>query len=210
MTRATGRLFALIPAAGRSRRMGTHKLLLTLEGRTVIDRLLTTLAKDGITDRIVVVRADDEPLCEAARSAGGTVVQPSVDPPDMRDSVEFGLRWIEERHAPRPDDGWILLPADHPVLDPSVLGTLIAAWQERTCPILVPAYRGKRGHPTFFRWELVADVRGLPPDCGLNRLLQERQDDVCELPVDNPAVVTDLDTPADYQALLNRPSKGGA
>ncbi len=180
--------------------MGRHKLLLPLQGRTIIDRLLSTLVSTEITDRVIVVRGDDEPLRDAAQSAGATVVQPTIDPPDMRDSVEFGLRRIEERYAPGPRDGWILLPADHPMLDPSVLRALIAEWRRRDCEILVPTYRGKRGHPTFFRWALVPAVRALPADAGLNRLLRERAVD--EVEIDNRAIITDLDTREDYEALL--------
>lgn len=198
------RLFAVIPAAGHSRRMGRHKLLLPLKGRTVIERLLATLDRIEIIDRMVVVRQDDDTLREAAEAAGGTVVQPPVDPPDMRQSVEFGLQQIEDRHAPQPQEAWILVPADHPVLDPTVLEELIDEWNRRSCSILVPTYQGRRGHPTFFRWHLVDEIRNrLPPESGLNRLLSEHASEVCELPLDNPAVITDLDTPEDYAALLN-------
>ena len=47
-------------------------------------------------------------------------------------------------------------------------------------------------------------MAALPAETGLNLLVQNHADEVVELPVDDPAVLTDLDTPADYDLLLAR------
>ena len=120
----------------------------------------------------------------------------------MRSSVEHALAELGRRESPSADDGWMLVPADHPVLSAVVLDTLIEHWNRRQCLIMVPTFDGRRGHPTFFRWKLADEVAALPPGRGLNELLKGRhQQEVCELPVDDRAVLTDLDTPADYEAL---------
>jgi molybdenum cofactor cytidylyltransferase len=208
MNAPQSRLFALIPAAGHSRRMGRPKLLLPFGDSTLIARLLAALDRDDIAERIVVLRRDDEQLRAAVEVAGASALQPTVDPPDMRASVECGLAEIERRHAPAGRDGWILIPADHPLLVDSVLETLIAEWSRRDCEILVPTYRGRRGHPTIFRWNLVAAVRALPHDCGLNRLLDGRAADVCQIAIDHPSVVADIDTPEDYEKLRKQAGDG--
>jgi molybdenum cofactor cytidylyltransferase len=208
MNAPPSQLFALIPAAGHSRRMGRPKLLLPFGDSTLIARLLAVLDRDDIAERMVVLRRDDEQLQAAVEVAGAIALQPAIDPPDMRTSVECGLAEIERRHAPAGRDGWILIPADHPLLVDSVLETLIGEWSRRDCEILVPSYRGRRGHPTIFRWNLVSAVRALPRDCGLNRLLNDRAGGVCEVAVDHPSVVADLDTPEDYERLLKRAGEG--
>lgn len=202
------RLFAVIPAAGHSRRMGRPKLLLPLGSQTVIAHLLAVLQRPEITDRCVVVRRDDAELQAAVTSATGTVLIPSSDPPDMRSSVEFALEQIAEQHSPQPDDGWLLIPADHPLLEPAILEELIRRWQETTAPILVPRHGNRRGHPTFFRWSLAQEIAAIPPDQGLNWLLHQHAGDVLEVPMDDPAVVTDLDTPEDYARLRERWESG--
>ena len=98
-------------------------------------------------------------------------------------------------------DGWLLAPADHPLLDASVVGTLITAWGAAGERIVVPAYRGRRGHPTIFPWRLAAEVFGLPGDLGLNALMRRHANEVDEVDFDAPAVVADLDTPEDYARL---------
>ena len=208
---ATQRLFAVIPAAGESRRMGRPKLLLPLAGKTVIARLLEALAQPAISARVVVVRSDDEPLRAAAATAGATVVQPASPPPDMRASVACALDEILRRYAPADSDGWMLVPADHPVLDRATIAGLLARWQTGLMKILVPTFGGRRGHPVLFRWELAREVADIPPDRGLDWLLERHAADVIELEVPDRSVLDDLDTPQDYDALrrLYDKSDGG-
>src|SRR5262245_18262044 len=195
------RLFAIVPAAGRSRRMGQPKLLLPLGHGSVISRMLGILVRPAMAATIVVVRKDDEPLQSAATACGATVLQPDEPPPEMRQSVELALRFIAQQFSPRPDDGWFLAPADHPLLDPVVIEKLIAAWREQPARILVPAHRGQRGHPTRFPFALVGEVFTMPPGQGLNRLVAAHVADVREIEVDSAAVIADLDTPEDYERL---------
>jgi molybdenum cofactor cytidylyltransferase len=195
------RLFAVIPAAGHSRRMGQPKLLLPLGGTSVIERVLTVLDHPAIAARCVVVRAGDASLAETVRQAGGLVLHPPHDPPDMRTSVSFAIETIQRDFSPREDDGWLLVPADHPVLDRNLIELLIGAWQRDRPLILVPRVGDRRGHPTLFRWSLAREVPNIPEDLGLNWLLSEHASEVSELFVEGEAALTDLDTLEDYERL---------
>lgn len=195
------RIFAVIPAAGHSRRMGRPKLLLPLGGVPVIVRLLHTLSAAGVTHTVVVLRQDDEPLRELVTSCGAIAVQPDTPPPDMRESITCGLRYIREQFQPGSSDAWLLSPADHPLLDAAILRLLISEWNTGKHRILIPVHEGRRGHPAFLRWELAAEVETIPPHLGLNHLIREHAADVSEIPCNSPAIITDLDTPADYERL---------
>jgi molybdenum cofactor cytidylyltransferase len=196
------RLFAVVPAAGQSRRMGRPKLLLPLGESTVIAQMLSVLKRREITATIVVVRPDDEPLRAAVSECGATPLQPIVPPPEMRQSVEHALRHIEARFHPRAGDGWLLVPADHPLLDPEVITRMITEWRHFPRKIVVPVYRGRRGHPTLFPYCMATDVFNLPQDQGLNSLVKMHAVDVLQIDTDSPAVVADLDTPDDYARLV--------
>ena len=198
------RLFAVIPAAGFSRRMGQPKLLLPLGAKTVIACLLDILDRPDVIERIVVLRRDDEALLAEVTSAKATLLQPENNPPDMRSSVQYALEEIQRRYSPGPDEGWMLIPADHPVLEAEVLDSLIDCWQQSDDLILVPTYQQQRGHPTFFRWKLASEVFSLPAEKGLNALLKSHADEIAEFQVDHSAVLADLDTPEDYQELCDR------
>lgn len=181
--------------------MGQPKLLLPLGGQTVIGRLLAALKLPEIAMAAVVMRRNDDALWHEVIRCGGTPMVPDVDPPDMRISVEVGLYGIRAKYAPNPDDGWLMIPADHPVLDRVVLTELITAWQRGRPRFLVPTYHNRRGHPLIARWDTVPLIRALPADQGLNQLLRNHAADVVTVPVDHPGVLTDLDDPADYERL---------
>ena len=195
------RLFAIVPAAGLSRRMGQPKLLLTLAGVPIIERLLLALAHPAVTSCSVVVRSGDVALQSEVARLGASLVVPAIDPPDMRASVSLALDSIQREFSPHDDEGWLLVPADHPVLDQGLIEAMLTGWHADHPKILVPRCGPRRGHPTLFRWSLAREVAGIPADRGLNWLLRELADEVTELPVETDAALTDLDTPEDYARL---------
>lgn len=198
-------LFAIIPAAGLSRRMGRPKLLIPWAGATVIDQVVRVFRRPEITLTVVVIRPGDVALRQAVESTGARVLEPADPPPEMRDSVECALRLLADEFQPGPDDGWILSPADQPLLSAAVLTALLSRWQEPGCLILAPACQGKRGHPVVFRWSLAAEVLDLPPDAGLNVIVRRHADRLIEVPVSDPGILIDLDTPADWEQLCKHP-----
>lgn len=198
------RKFAVIPAAGRSRRMGEPKLTLPLGDRSVIRHLLDALDRPGIAARVVVMRRDDDALKGEVAKTQAVIVQPDVDPPDMRASVQHALDHIAANFEPADNDAWLLVPADHPAIESQIIDWLLARWAETTADILIPTANGRRGHPTLFRWSLAEAVREIPADQGLNALVARFADTIEEFPVDGSGILTDIDTPEDYTRLRNR------
>jgi len=181
--------------------MGQPKLMLTLAGVPIIERLLQALDHPAIGTRHVVVRPGDAPLQTQVSRLAGTLVVPPTDPPDMRASVALALDSIQHEFSPQDDEGWLLVPADHPVLDRGLIETMMTFWVAAHPRILVPRRGQRRGHPTLFRWSLAREVAHIPADRGLNWLLREHATEVTELPVESDAAITDLDTPEDYARL---------
>ena len=195
-------IFAVVPAAGRSSRMGRPKLSLPLGGRTVLEHVVGALRQGGVDEMLVVVGPHDSALAPLARAAGAAVLSLPEATADMRATVEHGLRWLEERFHPRPDDAWFLAPADHPTLDADVVRRLCEVYADRRSrSILVPVFEGRRGHPTLIAWRHVAGVRALPDGQGINAYLRSHVEDIAEVPAGSDAVLCDLDTPEDYERL---------
>jgi molybdenum cofactor cytidylyltransferase len=205
-------IHAVIPAAGLSRRMGRPKLVLNLGGQSVIARLLNALNCDAVTSTTIVYRKSDSELHEEIQraisshklnAASISAIQPDLDPPDMRASVQIALDKIRSSYKPQDNDGWLLIPADHPILESETLAELIAAWNEKQPDVLVPSHAGRGGHPTFFRWSLASTVPEIPADQGINFLTKQPQQ-VHRKPVASDSILCDLDTPEDYERLLSR------
>jgi molybdenum cofactor cytidylyltransferase len=197
--------FAVVPAAGRSRRMGRPKLALPLGGRTILEHVIAALRQAGVEHVLVVVGPQVPELVPLAEQAGAHVVQLDDETSGMRETVEHGLRRLEEHFQPRSDDAWLLVPADHPTLTADVVRRLAgarAAHPEHT--IFVPTHDGRRGHPLLITWDHVAGIRAHPPGQGLNAYVRGQVDRTMEVPVAQPGVLGDLDTPEEYAQLLSR------
>lgn len=211
----TSGLLAIIPAAGRSRRMGQPKLLLDIAGQTVIARVVSALKQAGVSRTLVVARSSDADLIREARRVGAELVLPFIDPAEMRQSVEFALQSVRDGQADSALTqnlyaGWILVPADHPTLNSRVIEELIAAWKEDPQQIAVPTFAGRRGHPTIFPWSLGDEVFSMPADQGLNQLLRTQPHRVREISCSDSQVLEDLDTPEDMDHICKRFASGSA
>src|SRR6186713_119297 len=122
----TRRAFAIVPAAGQSVRMGRPKLLLDVAGQPLVRHVLDAWRAGGVEKIVVVMRRDDAALAEVVRAAGANVVQPAVDPPDMKTSIRHGLAFVGEQFQPQASDMWLVAPADMPGLSPAIIRHLIA------------------------------------------------------------------------------------
>lgn len=203
---ASPRYFAIIPAAGESRRMGSPKLLLPLAGKPLISHAIAAWRSAGLAPFVVVRRTDDT-LADVCRADGAIVLQPDCDPPEMKHSVRFALEHIVRTSHPNDQDAWLLAPADMPRLSPAIIGKLCTVHAEQLlqpepAAILIPKLAGQRGHPVLFPWPLAAQVAQLADDEGINALRARNR--VREVSCDDLLTADafiDVDTPADYQRL---------
>jgi molybdenum cofactor cytidylyltransferase len=196
------RTFALIPAAGKSRRMGGPKLALPLDGRSVLEVVISAVRQAGVEEVLVILGPQTCNLGLMAEQAGAKVLMLAADTAEMRITILRGLQWVEEQCRPAKEDGWLLLPADHPCVEaPLVRMLLLAQKQQRDKSIVVPTFEGKRGHPVWIRWEHVAAIRSAPAGEGINAFLRRQARVTLEVAVANASILWDLDTPEDYERL---------
>jgi len=186
--------------------MGAPKLLLDLAGQTVIARVLAALGRAGLTNRLVVIHPQANSLDRGVRLHGGVALVPPTAPPEMIDSVAFGLRAVANDleasgEVGDPDLPWLLIPADHPVVVAETVQSLLDAAGRNPGRIIVPTHGGRRGHPTVFAWKHALDIDQIPAGQGFNWILKHAANDVIEVAVASEGVLIDLDTPDDYARL---------
>lgn len=197
-------LFALLPAAGHSTRMGRPKLSLPLGDRTVVEQVIATLQSAGINQILVVVGPHVRELAPLATNAGADALLLDTATADMRETVEMGLQWAESHWHPNDADAFLLVPADHPTIESRVVRELMdCRSREISASIYIPTWHGTRGHPTLIGWQHVAGLRALPHDAGLNAYLRANPEAVREVPVGSESILFDMDTPADYERIRN-------
>lgn len=205
---AHSKIHAILPAAGQSRRMGQSKLLLPWGKTTVIEHLLNRLLEADIASISMLIREDDAALNDrltafrAAQSFDQSrrwrVLHAAQPPDEMCDSVALVLNYVTKVGFAEDTDGWMLVPADSVAVEPATLNSLLEQWRRGGQDILIPTHAGRRGHPALFAWSLASRIVEIPADHGINWLCTRPEYRISEFPVDDPAVLADLDTPDDY------------
>ncbi len=197
--------YAVIPAAGLSRRMGSAKLLLPwpIPGNpdaTVIDSVLDAWTSSKVLEVVVVVRASDGPLTEACQRWPVNIVHPDQSTADMKATVAVGLQFLQTRFRPTVADRCFVAPADLPTLRSEIVNRLVDTPADCET-IVVPSFGGRQGHPALLPWPITAEIFKLDKDEGINRIVQQHP----KLAVSFEAslAVDDVDTPSEYRAAIN-------
>lgn len=194
------RCFAVIPAAGHSRRMGDdHKLLLPWGESTVIDQVLAAWTASSVERVVIVFRQDDRGLGQAcSRWPAVRQLMPDDDPADMKRSIQLAVEQLDAEYHPPATDRWLVAPADLPTLTSELIDRLVAAGDSSDA-IIAPRFDGHRGHPVSFPWSLTSELFRLGADQGINTIMENHPVQWLDLPAgDRPQ---DIDTPEDYDRL---------
>jgi len=201
----SGMIVGIIPAAGRSERMGRQKLLLPLAGRPLIEHVLASAAASALDAVVLVVPADATELIQIAQRWPLELLRLAQPSEEMRVSVCAALEFAAGKWARRGVEleAFLLLPADQPGLKASTINAVIDRFRHaRDGSLIVTAcHAGRRGHPTLFAWKLAKSVGTIPLGRGLDYLLELHAERVAECELADPAVLADVDTPGDYEQL---------
>lgn len=189
----TPNVYAIVPAAGRSRRMGTQKLLLPFAGSTVIGHVVRTLLSAPVKGVVVVTSPDGEAVGVAAKTAGAIVVVNDDPAAEMLTSVRCGIRAL-----PADRDAALVALGDQPTVRGQLVADMIAA----DASIVVPTCNGRRGHPLLIGSQWFDDILTRYDGVGLRGLLVNRAEHVVELAVADERVLQDMDDPDAYGRAL--------
>jgi molybdenum cofactor cytidylyltransferase len=187
----------VVLAAGRGKRFGgrTHKLEQHLGGSSVIGSTLRHVLASQLP-MVVVTTAAMAATVRHTVAARDIVVLPAVgtpgpEPLGMGYSIASGV-------AARPDAaGWLILPADMPMVRPETLQAVARELGNHT--VVYAQHRGQRGHPVGFAAELYSELVALEGDEGARRLVARYPAHGVE--VADPGVLIDIDTEADLVGL---------
>jgi len=188
------RVAGILLAAGSGSRFGGDKLLARLSDGTAIGVRAAANLVTAIPSSIAVVRPDDAVLAAALAAAGIHIVHCADAHAGMGASLAHAVRMTD------PDvDGYVVALADMPWIETETIRRVAAAIT-REDSIVVPRHAGQRGHPVGFGRGHRAALLASTGDAGARSLLTAAAASIEWLEVDDPAIVRDVDVPADLRA----------
>lgn len=193
--RSKDRPAIVVLAAGRGRRFAgpSHKLEQPLGGHTVLGATLRHAIASQLPV-VVVTTLGLEPQARRYIASRDVVVMPeegSFHGLGVGASIAAGVGALPDA------SGWVVLPADMPMVKPSTLAAVAQALDEH--PVSYAQHAGRRGHPVGFSAELYSELISLTGDEGVRRLVARYPSQAVE--VDDPGVLMGLDTEEDLVAL---------
>ena len=180
---------AIVLAAGASQRMGSPKALLAWRGTTLLEYALAQARLAGVSELVVVLG----PATRHLNLAVSSVLNP--EPESGRStSIRLGASALTSH-----PDAILVQSVDQPVPH-----TVLDALFSTEADIVIPTYRGHRGHPVCLAGALLGELQEVNEASeGLRAVV--RRHTVTEVAVDDESVVWNLNDPSAYQAARVRP-----
>jgi molybdenum cofactor cytidylyltransferase len=183
----------VILAAGVSNRMGRNKMLLDLDGESILRRAVARAVAAGL-DPVVVVLGHD---ADRARSELADLPCEPVVNPDYARGVNVSLR-AGIAAVPARARAAVVVLADMPFVTARMIETLVERYRETTAPLVVSDYAGVNAPPILYDRSLFAELGAMEGEgCGKQVVKKHRSEAVA---VPWPAeALADVDVPEDYE-----------
>ncbi len=197
----TGRIGAVIAAAGQSKRMGTPKQLLPWGNRTVMATVVDNLSAAGVDPVICVIgHREDEMRAALDGSAARIVVNQNYADHEMLASYQAGIAALLDEDS-NICVGALLALVDQPHVGSEIIRQVVEAALISPDSIVIPSHNMRRGHPIFLPSQLWPALLMLTEHESLRMLLDRHAADISYVNIESDAILRDMDTPAEYEEL---------
>jgi molybdenum cofactor cytidylyltransferase len=193
-------LAGVVLAAGRSARMGSPKALLDFLGLPFVVRILQALEALEIKTRVVVVGLD-APRIQPVLAGHDCMI---VENPEPETGPIASLRGALRALQPLQPSAALVWPVDLPHVRVTTVERILEAQRLAKGLAVVPTFGDRRGHPVIWAAPLCDELLESPAATreGARAVLHRHERDVVRVPVDDPSVIDEINTPDDYERLV--------
>jgi molybdenum cofactor cytidylyltransferase len=203
----TLRISAVLPAAGKSQRMGKPKQLLSWGRTTILGQVVRTFANSlsaefGQDYEILVITGAwrDAVESEVANLSEffpvKAVYNPGFDEGGMLRSIQTGITALTDGEAA------LVGLADQPQVEVETIRNICQTYLRHRSPLVIPSYNNHRGHPWLVARSLWPDILSLSAVSTARDFLRNHKSEILYINATS-SVLQDLDTPNDYE--IQRP-----
>jgi CTP:molybdopterin cytidylyltransferase MocA len=176
--------------------MGTVKQLLPVNNRPAIVRCTESIRDSGVDNIVVVVNPEGNEIVRVLKEYPVDIAVNDVPESDMAESIRAGLSAIDGAST-----GIFICLCDYPLVTSTTLGAMGREHDARPDLIIIPTFQGQRGHPTLLPRFILEEVK---KHSTLRDVISSHKDKILFFHVADEGVVLDMDTPEEYQKILER------
>jgi molybdenum cofactor cytidylyltransferase len=188
-------IVAVVLSAGESRRMGRPKALLPIGDVSFLERIVQSLQAAEVEKIVVVLGHNAKEIETKIRRFPVTIVVNPDYAQGQLSSLIAGIRALPAEGV----DGILVHLVDHPFLDPDLVKRMTERFYESKKLIVVPAWKGRRGHPVIFSRRLFDELLSAPLDQGAKSVVHAHAAETLEVETNEEGITFDIDTPEDYR-----------
>ena len=182
---------AILLAAGSATRFGSDKLLHPLPHEVPIAIQAARHLRIAFEENVLaVVRPEAKELSDLLRREGCQVVVCENAAEGMGASLACAVR------AAGDAEGFVIALADMPFIRSSTIAAVRDALAAGA-PLVAPYFRARRGHPVGIGAKFRTELEALRGDEGAKGIIAANQTSLLKIPVGDPGVLRDIDTPRD-------------
>ena len=188
-------IIAIILAAGESQRMGSPKALLKINGKTFVRHIIDVYSTTNVEKIVIVIGAHAQEIKKELLGLNVTVAVNKNYNTGQLSSIITGIEVTKAFHP----DGVLIHPVDHPLISAGVINSLVVKFNESPNLIVLPSFKGKRGHPVLFSTKLFDELKNAPLEIGARSVVWSHSNEVIEVETEEKGIILDIDTPGDYE-----------
>lgn len=185
---------AIILAAGLGRRMNGDKLHLKLNGKEIIDTVLSTVSSVDFKETIIVT--NDPAIITKVKRLNLTPVPNADAPAGQSTSIVKGVLASLNNTS-----GYLFIMGDQPLLSKDTLEVILKAFNASPASIILPMYGEKPGSPVLFPSTLKNELLSLEGDFGGKVVMTNHPELIKKVSISFPQELFDVDTKEDYEAI---------
>ena len=184
----------IVLAAGRSARIKENKLLLRLDGETLIRHVVKTATRSNADEVIVVLGYDAEKVKQQLLRLQCKLITNENYLKGQSESVKIGLAAV-----PSSAEAVMVLPADVALIDEHSINTVIDEYRRSENRIVIASHRNQSGHPILLDRTLFPEISEISEDTfGLKSVIDRHRAEVKYVDVGTENVLIDIDTEEEF------------
>lgn len=191
-------IYTVILAAGASSRLGYNKLLLKIDGETVIRRAIMPFLQPAIEKVFVVTGNAPDAIVRELAGLPLEVIYNKEHVKGMSTSVRASMPFLAKAR------GVFFQLGDKPFVAGMVIGMMIDAFFTKKAPIVLPVFKGEKGHPVLIDIQRYGnEMEFLEGDRGLREIIEKHSEDVLYIEGDEGNIF-DIDSVEEINLLKER------